>query len=461
MRERRDILRHLPKIDEVLTRDPVKALDAPRWAIIEAIRREVAELRRAILDGASERVELDLVAVQRLSAELARPSLRRVINATGVVLHTNLGRAPLAPAAVQAAAEAASGYSNLEYKLDAGARGSRHTHLSDLLRALTGAEAAVAVNNNAAAVMIGLAALASGREVIVSRGELIEIGGSFRIPDVMRLSGARLVEVGTTNKTRLEDYRRAITDETALLLKVHRSNFEMVGFVEETSLSEICGLAKETGIQSMIDLGSGALLDGERLAALGLRDEPGVRDIVQTGVDLVTFSGDKLMGGPQAGLVAGTERSVSKVRTHPLMRAMRPDKLTISALSATLRLYRDGVAEQEIPTLAMLGAAVDELQQRAEELLRRVGKTEKIRLRVVELMSTVGGGAVPLSEIPSRGIALEGISARRADEILRAGEPPVVGRIDNDRLLLDVRTLFAGPDLDAVAAAVRCVEAGA
>jgi len=327
--EARELLRRLPKIDDLLRRDEAQGLTAPRWAVLEALRGEVEALRQGILSGGSAQVEVDWAGVRRRAEELARPSLRRVINATGVVLHTNLGRAPVAPAALEEAVAIARGYSNLEYEVAEGRRGSRHAHLEAVLRDLTGAEAAAVVNNNAAAVMLCLSALAGGREVVVSRGELIEIGGSFRIPDVMRLSGARLVEVGTTNKTHAADYERAIGPDTALLLKVHRSNFHMVGFTAEVELGELVALGRARGVPTMMDLGSGCLLPPAEVAALGLPAEPDVRGAVASGVDLVSFSGDKLLGGPQAGVIAGRAAAVALAKKHPLMRAVRPDKLTI------------------------------------------------------------------------------------------------------------------------------------
>jgi len=453
--ERQGLLRRLPKIDDLLRRGEVQAWPAPRWAVVEAMRREVDGLRRAILAGSSERTELDLEAVRRASEVLARPTLRRVINATGVVLHTNLGRAPLPEGAIAAAAEVARGYSNLEYDLGGGARGSRHAHLDGLLGELCGAEAAAVVNNNAAAVMLCLSACAAGREVVVSRGELIEIGGSFRIPDVMRLSGARLVEVGTTNKTRAADYEQAVTGDTAVLLKVHRSNFRVVGFTQEVEPAELVAIGRRRGLLTMIDLGSGSLVGAGELAALGLPPEPDVRATVGSGAELVTFSGDKLLGGPQAGIIAGSRAAVGLVRTHPLMRALRPDKLTLAALAATLRLYRDG-RDGEVPVLAMLRASDAELSGRAAELARGIGAAPAgASVAVVACRSAVGGGALPGGELPSWAVALAvgGGSAEALDSELRAAGVPVVGRIVDDRLLLDVRTIAAGEVAEAAAAA--------
>jgi L-seryl-tRNA(Ser) seleniumtransferase len=378
---------------------------------------------------------------------LARPSLRRVVNATGVVVHTNLGRAPLAAAARRAIEEVAAGYATLEYDVDQGARGSRHVHAAALLRDLTGAEDALVVNNNAAACVLALSALASGREVIVSRGELVEIGGSFRIPDILRTSGCRLVEVGTTNKTRIADYARAITADTALLLKVHTSNFAIVGFTESASLADVATLARDRGVRSMIDLGSGALLDAVAQRDLGLPAEPSVREVVAAGVDLACFSGDKLLGGPQAGILVGKHDAIAACRSHPLMRAVRPDKLTFAALAATLALYRDGRAS-EVPVVAMLGTPAAVLHARAEALCTACGAGT-----VEPTASTVGGGAMPLAELPSWALVLRG-DANLLDRALRAASVPVIGKIADGALYLDLRTI-APADEDAVVAAVR------
>ena len=453
--QRQSLLRQLPKIDDLLRRDEVQAWPAPRWAVVEAMRLAVDGLRRAILDGRSTGVEVDLEAARRTSDELARPPLRRVVNATGVVLHTNLGRAPLPAVALAAAAEVARGYSNLEYDLDGGARGSRHAHLDALLRELCGAEAAAVVNNNAAAVMLCLAACAAGREVVVSRGELIEIGGSFRIPDVMRLSGARLVEVGTTNKTRASDYEQAIGPDTAVLLKVHRSNFRVIGFTQEVEAAELVAIGRRRGVMTMVDLGSGSFVGAGELATLGLPPEPDVPATVASGADVVTFSGDKLLGGPQAGIIAGSRAALGLVRTHPLMRALRPDKLTLAALAATLRLYRDG-REAEVPVLAMLRATDGELRARAAELARRIGPVPAgATVSVVACRSAVGGGALPGGELPSWAVALTlwERSAEALDRALRGAAVPVIGRIADDRLLLDMRTIGDGDVAEVAVAA--------
>jgi len=444
-----DALRSLPAV-HLLVEEAAGLGQAPRWAVVEAARRAVAARRAAILAGTSADGAVSASEVAAIARGLAQPSLRRVINATGVVLHTNLGRAPLAAAAIAAIHDVARGYSNLEYDLDRGERGSRHGHLVALLRELTGAEDAVVVNNNAAACMLALAALASGREVIVSRGELVEIGGSFRVPDILRASGCVLVEVGTTNKTRLADYEAAITERTALVLKVHRSNFAIVGFTEEASLGSLAELARARGLASMIDLGSGAIVDEDTLRTLGLGGEPTVRAAIADGVDLVCFSGDKLLGGPQAGVIAGRAAAIARVRSHPLMRAMRPDKLTIAALAATLALYREGRAA-EIPAIAMLACPAEALRARALKLAALIGPHHGAT--IVETTSTVGGGASPLAELPSWGVALSG-SADALDRALRAANVPVVARVIDDRLVLDVRTI-SDDELEDAAAAVR------
>ena len=360
-----------------------------------------------------------------------------MVNATGVVLHTNLGRAPLAPAAAERVAELAAGYSNLEYDLAAGARGSRHDHLATRLRSLTGAEDALVVNNNAAAVLLALSALAEGREVVVSRGELIEIGDGFRIPEVLARSGARLVEVGTTNKTRVSDYEAAIGPETAAILRVHQSNFRVVGFTERPELRQLAQIAERSGLPLIDDLGSGSL------ATCG--DEPLVGESLAAGAALVTFSGDKLLGGPQAGIVCGRAELVARLRRHPLQRALRPDKLTLAALDGTLLLYADPErAAREIPALRMLREPLETVRARAERLAALTGG------EVVETVARPGGGALPLFDLPSAGVEL----GPELAALLRRSEPPVVALLRGDRTLLDCRTI-ADDEVDVVAAAVR------
>ncbi len=423
-------LRDLPSVDEL-----VREQDAPHALAVEAARAVLGRARVAIRAG---REPGDLVAELREELDSAgRPSLRRVLNATGVVIHTNLGRAPLADAALRQVAEAGGGYSNLEYDLPSGGRGSRQTHVSAVLHRLTGAEAALVVNNNAAAVMLALAALAEGREVLVSRGELIEIGDGFRIPDVLARSGARLVEVGSTNRTRAADYERAIGPETALLLRVHQSNFRVVGFTEQPPLAELAEVARRHGLPLVDDLGSGAFDSFE--------GEPSAREALAAGADLVCFSGDKLLGGPQAGVVVGRADLVERLRRHPLQRALRADKLTIAALAGTLALYLDPErARREIPVLRMLMEDVEAVRARAERLAAAVGG------EVEETVGRVGGGALPLAELSSFACAVE----ERLAEPLRLGEPPVIGVLRDGRLLLDCRTL-TDAEADDVAEAVR------
>ena len=450
-------LRRLPKVDEVLASPVVRGLleRAPRWAVVTAVRGEIERLRAEIVAARSSAVEVDDGNLAAGVAELLKPSLQPVLNATGVVLHTNLGRAPLAAHAIARVVEVARGYANLEYKLDERRRGSRHEHVAHLIAALTGAEDALVVNNCAAAVLLALSQLAAGRSVVVSRGELVEIGGSFRVPDVMRASGARLVEVGTTNRTHVRDYEAAIADDTALLLKVHRSNFAVVGFTADVSARELAAIGRARAVPTMVDLGSGALAD---LRALGLgSSEPTVTEVVADGVDVVTFSGDKLLGGPQAGIIVGRRAHVAAMRQHPLLRAVRPDKMTLAALEATLELYRDSRAA-EIPAIAMLSTPEPTLHARAEALAVDCrAQAASLEFTPVRVRSAVGGGALPTVEPWSWAVAVHardagGPSPESLDARLRRGTPPVVARIAEDRLLLDVRTL-GEDDLPAVARA--------
>jgi L-seryl-tRNA(Ser) seleniumtransferase len=417
-------LRDLPSVDEL-----ARGLDDP--LAVDAARTVLDRAREEIRAGADPG---DLTQRVREELRAARaPSLRRVLNATGVIVHTNLGRAPLAEEALAQVIEAARGYSNLELDLRDGTRGSRQDHVAAVLRRLTGAEAALVVNNNAAAMLLALGALAEGREVIVSRGELIEIGDGFRIPDVLARSGARLVEVGTTNRTRSKDYERAVRAETALLLRVHQSNFRVVGFTELPKLEELAAVARRHDLPLLDDLGSGVLTE--------LPGEPSARESLAAGADLVCFSGDKLLGGPQAGIVVGRGDLVERLRVHPLHRAVRADKLTLAALEGTLRLYLD--APERIPVLRMLREDPAAVRARAERLAALVGGT------VEETVARVGGGALPLAEIPSYACALDETLAAA----LRVGDPPVVGIVRDGKLLLDCRTLRED-EIDEVAAAV-------
>jgi L-seryl-tRNA(Ser) seleniumtransferase len=444
-------LRSLPSIDSLLLQPALAPLLAahPRARKVAALRIAVDRVRARLLRGEERGFEeADLVDALK---QLSTPGLRRVFNATGVVLHTNLGRAPLAAEAADRVREIAAGYSNLEYNLDEGDRGSRYAPLVSLLRELTGAEDAVVVNNNAAAVLLALTALAQGREAVVSRGELVEIGGGFRIPDVMRQSGAKLIEVGTTNRTHLADYEKAISPSTGVLLKVHKSNFAQIGFTEEVSAYALAALGRRVGIPVFEDLGSGALvpIEGE-----GITAEPTVSSAVASGVDLVAFSGDKLLGGPQSGILLGKTELVSRVKSHPLNRALRVDKMTVAALEATLELYRDGRVDQ-IPAHRLLKQRPDELRARADRLLAML-RDRGVDCRVEPAEGQVGGGAMPLSSPISFACAVEAHSPQLLQERLRRTDPPVIARVCEERLLLDVRCLN-DEDLDLVAAAVAAV----
>jgi L-seryl-tRNA(Ser) seleniumtransferase len=384
----------------------------------------------------------------------ARPSLRRVINATGVIIHTNLGRSPLARECLERLTEAALHYTTLEYDLARGARGSRQDHLEGLLRELTGAEAALVVNNNAGAVLLALNTLAQGQEIIISRGQLVEIGGSFRMPEIMAVSGAILREVGTTNKTHLHDYEKAITSETAMLLKVHPSNFRILGFTQEVPLPELVELGRRYGLLVVEDLGSGCLLD---LGRYGIEKEPTVQETLKAGADLVLFSGDKLLGGPQAGLALGSRDAVGRMRANPLTRALRPDKLTLAAMEATLRLYLDEPqAVAAIPTLAMLTRPVADLERQGQALARKLRRRlgGRVQVQVVPSQAQVGGGSLPLAHLPSRALALRlpPLAAHQLEGRLRQAQPPVIARVEHDTVLLDLRTLL--PEDQAELAAV-------
>ena len=436
-------LRDLPAVHELAGQ-----LEGPHALAVAAAQRAIDERRAALLGGGEPAGDGLLSRARAHLDQLRSSSLRRVINATGVIVHTNLGRAPLPAAAQRAVTSAAEGYSNLELDLEAGIRGSRQAHVEVLLRELTGAQAALVVNNGAAAVLLAVATLAgSGRGVVVSRGQLVEIGGGFRIPDVIAQSGARLIEVGTTNRTRLADYRRAIgtADESpAAILRVHQSNFRVVGFVEDASVAELCQLE----LPVIDDVGSGVLGPAELVP--GLQDEPSIAGSIAAGATLVCCSGDKLLGGPQAGVIVGTDRAIAAARNHPLARAMRIDKLSLAALEATLTLYREPErAVKEIPVLAMLTVSPEVLADRAAQLARQIGPGAE----VLPCVGKVGGGALPLLELPGFAVALRGDAVALATR-LRQGKPPVVCRINEGRALLDVRTVADG-ELDGLAAAAR------
>ena len=444
-----DARRRLPAVDALLAEPEVAALTRshPRSVVVRAVREAVAAARAS---GGAAPADGWGAAVRAHVERLAAPSFVPVINATGVVLHTNLGRAPLARAAIDAMARVAGGYSSLEYDVGRGARGSRQAHCRELLIELTGAADALVVNNAAGALLLALAALARGGEALVSRGELVEIGGAFRIPDVLARSGARLVEVGTTNRTHADDYAGAIGEATRLVVKVHRSNFQVTGFTAEVAAAELAPLARARGLASLYDLGSGLLLD---LAPWGLAGEPTVGQALASGVDVVVFSGDKLLGGPQAGILLGTEAALGACRSDPVARAVRSDKLTLAALEATLALYRDpAAARREIPALRMLTEDGATLRRRAETLQALVGE----RARLVEGSSEVGGGSFPGTALPTWLVELHaaGVAPQALAERLRRATPPVVARIADDRVLLDARTIF--PDeVETVARAAR------
>ncbi len=453
-------LRALPAVGELLNHAELQSSPAcPRWAIAGGAREVLSEARSWIRKGGDPpSLETIVGRVRDRALELAAPRLARVVNATGVVIHTNLGRAPLSPAAIARVVEVAGTYSNLEYDLARGRRGSRHGIAADLLCRLTGAEAAMVVNNNAAAVLLALGVLATGREVVVSRGELVEIGGSFRIPDILLQSGCRLKEVGTTNRTRLEDYARAVGPDTALLLKVHPSNFRVVGFTESVAAPNLVDLGRKLGLPVMEDLGSGCFLD---LAPHGLPGEPTAAQSVAAGLDLVTMSGDKLLGGPQAGILLGRKEIIAACRTHPLARAIRVDKMCLAALEGTLRSYLDGSARDDIPALAALTAPMGSIDVRARALKARlVDLVPGTWVSLERDQSRVGGGAFPAREIPTTVVAIRPPGgAGRMEAHLRRHRPPVIGRQRDGALVLDPRTLLEG-DEDIIVSAVKSYRTG-
>ena len=438
--------RNLPSVDSVLATPQVAtiAADLSREWVVELVRSEL-DLARARIRQGHDAAGLDELAstVCHRAGEMVRPEPRRVINATGVVIHTNLGRAPLSRAAMRATEEAAFGYSNLEFDLDSGRRGSRQAQLESLLRQLTGAEAALAVNNNASAVLLGLLALASGREVIVSRAEAVEIGGGFRVPDVLRQSGATLVDVGTTNRTYLRDYEEATKDSTAAYLKVHASNFRVEGFTAEVGMRELAELGGRLGVAVLHDVGSGSLLPTEKY---GLVHEPMPQESIQAGMGLAFFSGDKLLGGPQAGIVAGRRDLVSRLARHPLARAVRIDKLSLASLTATLVHYLKGEAEREVPVWRMISASTDSLKERA----LRWQSSLSGPYSVGESRSAIGGGSLPGETLPTWALVLEASGldggAEGVMKRLRENRPPVIGRVEEERVLFDPRTV--GPEED-------------
>ena len=472
MQDKNALLRTLPQVEELLEQPCLApALEAlPRQLVVEAARAAVADARQALLTrnaSAAPSAEGIAQAAYLRTLALGQRSLRRVVNASGVIVHTNLGRSPLAASAIEAVNDVIAGYSTLEYDTAAMARGSRHAHCEQLICALTGAQAAIAVNNNAAAVMMVLSQFAAGWEAVVSRGEEVEIGGSFRIPDIMAQSHAQMVEVGATNKTHASDYRRALGPQTAMLLKVHRSNFRLVGFTEEVGVAELAAIAAEENARRSADeprvlvyedQGSGAFI---RLDCFGSYAEPAVRESLDAGADIVSFSGDKLLGGPQAGIIVGRRELIDQLKRNPLARALRLDKMTLAALEATLRLYLEPQrALREIPTLRMLATPASELLPRAQALLAALQKALPAgcaRLELAEEVSRAGGGALPMCDIPSWAvsIAFERGSALECQRYMTSGrELPVVGRISREQLLLDVRTLLSAEEESEAVAAV-------
>ena len=438
--------RGLPSVDRVLSEAPIQDLcdEVSRDLVVELVRAELASARKDVGNGGTApAIDAIVEAVHAGAADRLRRWPRAVINATGVVVHTNLGRAPLSREAVEAVASAAAGYGDLEFDLSTGTRGSRNEYIGNLLAEVTGAETGIAVNNNASAVMLGLAAMAHGKEVIVSRGEAVEIGGGFRVPDVLRQGGSTLVDVGTTNKTYISDYESAVTGATGAFLSVHSSNFRVIGFTEAPSIADLVTLGRRYDVPVLHDVGSGCLLD---TAEYGLAPEPTVQESVQAGADLVFFSGDKLLGGPQAGLVVGRRDAVAKLARHPLARAVRIDKLGLAALVATLLHYVQREAPQKIPVWQMISASLGSLEYRARLWKERIGGPTS----VVDGTSAIGGGSLPGELLPTRVLSIEGASleggAQALAASLRGGTPPVVGRVDANCLLLDPRTVLPGQD---------------
>ena len=439
-------LRNIPSVDSVLlSRLLNQEVDTySREFVVSLVRQQLDEARAKVRSGEPAPSAAEVAeATRRMVASIGRPAPLPVINATGVVIHTNLGRAPLSRAATEAAELAAKGYSNLEFDLDNGRRGSRQAHLQNLLQELTGAEAGLVINNNAAAVLLGLSALAAGKEVVVSRGEAVEIGGGFRVPDVLAQSGAILVDVGTTNRTYVSDYERAITDNTGAFLKAHASNFRVEGFTAAVEPAELVRLGAQHGIPVLHDVGSGALVATENF---GLAHEPTPQESVAAGVGLTFFSGDKLLGGPQAGIVVGTRELVGRLERHPLARAFRIDKMSLASLIATLTHYLKGEAEREIPIWRMMSAPLQILQERAEAWAQAVVAGGSLSGRVIESRSPIGGGSLPGESLPTRALAVDcSALVGGPDELmkrLRQGNPPVIGRIEDDRVVLDPRTVL-------------------
>lgn len=459
---KKELLRGIPKVDEVLNQEPLLLLSEQLGAAVvkDAARSVIEELRQAILaleEGEAKKFDESLMGIDAaVAATVAKLdedevyNLHPVINATGTILHTNLGRAPLCKDAVENVAKVSMGYSNLEYNVAEGKRGSRHDIVGDLIAELTGAEDAMVVNNNAAATMIVLASMGAGKEIIVSRGELVEIGGAFRIPDIMEQSGASLREIGTTNKTKVSDYDNAIGEETGALMKVHKSNYDIVGFTEEASLEELVALGKKRDLPVIYDMGNGLMLD---MCEYGLR-EPNVPASLGTGIDVILFSGDKLLGGPQAGIIAGKKEYIAAMKKHPLARAMRVDKMTFAALEATLRKYKDEkLALRDIPILNMISASKEDMYAKAEKLANKIRMNDKDAvIDIVPVEDQIGGGSAPMVRLPGYAVTVEvgKKSAKSMERKLRKADTPIVARIHDDKLLLCVRTIL-DDELDAVA----------
>ncbi len=446
-----DARRLLPSVEKILQMNQIQSLVAVygRNLTLSATRQVLEDARTAISQrGLIPREEQILRAIEEHLIALTTPSLIPVINASGVILHTNLGRAPLSQEAMQAARQVACRYSNLEYDLEKGKRGSRLFHAEKYLCHLTGAEAALVVNNNAAAVLLALAALASRRRVVIARSQLVEIGGGFRIPDVMRQSGAKLLEIGTTNRVNLEDYRSSMEQNPVLFLVAHRSNFKLIGFTAEPSLPEIANLAHQAGIPLLVDLGSGTLIDTARF---GLAHEPMVQEVLQDGADLVCFSGDKLLGGPQAGIIVGKKLFIEKLRRHPLARAVRADKIALATLSATLLHYMKEEAIQKVPIWQMIAQSAEDIRRRANDWKAKLAQ-QGISSEVMEGMSTVGGGSLPEESLSTYLLAIQAKQAETSLKRLRQNSPPVIARIEQDKVVFDPRTVFVEEENELISA---------
>lgn len=450
--QKTNLFKMIPKVDEILEDERIKSLlnQIPRKLVVDSIREEIDNLRKDIKEnkvdeeGIVRRNQILIELVLKRANKKSSYKLRRVVNGTGIILHTNLGRALINREVMENVVDIVTNYSNLEFDIEKGERGSRYSHLKDILTEITGAEDAMVVNNNAAAVLLVLSTMAKGKEVIVSRGELIEIGGSFRIPDVMEQSGATLKAVGTTNKTHLYDYENAINENTAALMKVHTSNYRVLGFTSSVSIDELYTLKEKYNLPLIEDLGSGVLID---ISKFGLEYEPTVQDSIKKGVDIVTFSGDKLLGGPQAGIIVGKKKYIDQMKKNPLTRAFRVDKFSISALEATLRLYLDEkIAVEKVPTLNMLSMSIEKLDLKAQKLyalLNEKVKDEGLSFHIVDSFSEVGGGSLPLERIPTKCvmISLKGLSVNEFEKSLREYDIPIITRIYKDNIFIDLRTV--------------------